>query len=216
MTDTQPILAIDTATNQLALALFWPKNQHVEKLVEPAQRGGERLHVAIESMLETAKISLKDLSAIVVAIGPGSFTGIRVGIAAAQGLTNTLGIPLVGVSNMEAQAQPHQPITLWNEAHGGQVYVQKFGENGPLAKAESFFVADAVQKLKGRVGGNALHTYKDELPSGSEVVEGAEMADPEVLAKLGWQKLQEEGTKKVQPLYVKPLTYKKLEEQGKQ
>ena len=215
MTDTSPLLAIDTATNQLAIALFWPSNQRVETLVEPAQRGGERLHVAIQTLLEKADIVLKDLGAIIVAIGPGSFTGIRVGIAAAQGFANVLNIPVVGVSNVEAQAQPHQPITLWNEAHGGQVYVQSFDENGPLNKAESIFVADAAAKAKGRMGGNAIRTYKDELPGGCEVVEGADVSDPGILAKLGWEKLQEGEQDPVQPLYVKPLTYKKLEEQGK-
>ena len=215
MPDTAPILAIDTATNQLALALFWPHNQRSKQLIEPAARGGERLHCAIAELLDKGNLTLHNLGGIVVAIGPGSFTGIRVGIAAAQGLADVLQIPTIGISNMVAQAQPHVPITLWNEAHGGQVYVQTFDKNTPAGSVQSLFVDAAAKKLQGKLGGNALRTYQAQIPPDITVVPNADKADPVILAKLGYEQLRSVGNMPLKPLYIKTLTYKKLAEQGK-
>lgn len=215
MTDTAPLLAIDTATNQLALALYFPDTNTSKTLIEPAQRGGERLHQALEDLMAQANITLSDVQAIVIAIGPGSFTGIRVGLSAAQGLAHVLEVPVVGVSNMVAQGTPHAPITLINEAHGGQVYLQEFSEDGTVGQVESVFAEDALPQLAGRVGGNAVFTYREHIAEGCEVIENTDQADPALLAQLGWQQLQQHGKiAPPQPLYVKPLTYKKLSEQG--
>ncbi len=63
--------------------------------------GGEYLHSAVDFVVSGAGLSFSDLDAVVVDVGPGAFTALRVGIAAAKGFAFSLGLPLVGVSSLE-------------------------------------------------------------------------------------------------------------------
>ncbi len=99
------LLVLDTANRRCAVGLMAAGHKTVD-LSEEMQRGhAERLFPMIDEALASAKISYGDLECIAVAAGPGSFTGIRIGIAAARGMALALGIPAVGVSVLEALAE---------------------------------------------------------------------------------------------------------------
>jgi tRNA threonylcarbamoyl adenosine modification protein YeaZ len=103
------LLAIDTAGPDCAVALARPEAAGgvVARASERIGRGhAERLMPMIEETLAGAKAVFADLDRIAVTIGPGSFTGVRVGIAAARGLALALDIPVVGVNTLEALAVP--------------------------------------------------------------------------------------------------------------
>jgi tRNA threonylcarbamoyl adenosine modification protein YeaZ len=105
-------LAIDTSTDIASLALV----QDGEVLAELTWRCGQN-HTAqllshLAHLLNKTEVNLQSISYIIVARGPGSFNGLRVGISTAKGLAFSLGIPLVGISTLEADAYQHAEIGL--------------------------------------------------------------------------------------------------------
>src|SRR6266404_2143129 len=104
------LLAIDTAGPDCAVALARSGADGGKILVRTSERIGrgraERLMPMIESALAEAGADFADLDRVAVTTGPGSFTGVRVGIAAARGLALALDIPAVGVRSLDALAFP--------------------------------------------------------------------------------------------------------------
>ncbi|MBF4472185.1 MULTISPECIES: tRNA (adenosine(37)-N6)-threonylcarbamoyltransferase complex dimerization subunit type 1 TsaB [Flavobacterium] len=99
------ILNIETATKNCSVALA--KNGETILCKEIAEEGyshAERLHVFIEEIISEAGIQFKDLAAIAVSQGPGSYTGLRIGVSAAKGLCYALNIPLIAVDTLQALA----------------------------------------------------------------------------------------------------------------
>jgi tRNA threonylcarbamoyladenosine biosynthesis protein TsaB len=95
------ILNIETATKNCSVSLA--KNGETILCKEIAEQGyshAERLHVFIEEILKEAKVNFNDLSAIAVSKGPGSYTGLRIGVSAAKGLCYALGIPLIAIDTL--------------------------------------------------------------------------------------------------------------------
>ena len=95
------ILLIDTSQNKVVVALS--KNGKIieKKIWQSYFRQSETLLLAIDRLLKRNKLTLKDLTGIVVNSGPGSYTGLRVGIATANTLSFGLKIPLVGIKNIQ-------------------------------------------------------------------------------------------------------------------
>ncbi len=105
-------LAIDTSTDTASLALV----QDGEVLAELTWRCGQNHTVQLlphlAHLLDKTEANLQSLSGIIVARGPGSFNGLRVGIGTAKGLAFSLGIPIVGISTLEVAAYQHAETGL--------------------------------------------------------------------------------------------------------
>jgi tRNA threonylcarbamoyladenosine biosynthesis protein TsaB len=102
---SRPILAIDTSSAQGGLALYDGNALSVRSW--PAGRSHTTTVLAeIHHLVDVAGVDARELAAIAVAIGPGAFTGLRVGIGVAKGFHLAHGVPLVGVSTLEATALP--------------------------------------------------------------------------------------------------------------
>ncbi len=104
------LLAIDTAGPACAVALLRGEDGTAEILARSSEAIGnghaERLMPMIEAALAEAGVAFADLDRIAVTTGPGSFTGVRVGVAAARGLALALDIPAVGIGSLDALAFP--------------------------------------------------------------------------------------------------------------
>ncbi|MFV8335420.1 tRNA (adenosine(37)-N6)-threonylcarbamoyltransferase complex dimerization subunit type 1 TsaB [Flavobacterium sp. RSP29] len=99
------ILNIETATKNCSVALAkGGKTIVCKEIAEEGYSHAERLHVFIEEVIKEAGITLNDLSAIAVSQGPGSYTGLRIGVSAAKGLCYALDIPLIAVDTLQALA----------------------------------------------------------------------------------------------------------------
>ncbi|WP_278034823.1 tRNA (adenosine(37)-N6)-threonylcarbamoyltransferase complex dimerization subunit type 1 TsaB [Flavobacterium nitratireducens] len=99
------ILNIETATKQCSVSIAKEGKTIVcNEIAEEGYSHAERLHVFIEDCVKEAGISYKDLAAIAVSQGPGSYTGLRIGVSAAKGLCFALGIPLIAVDTLQALA----------------------------------------------------------------------------------------------------------------
>lgn len=100
------ILNIETATKNCSVALAKEgKTILCKEIAEEGYSHAERLHVFIEEIVKEADISLKDLKAIAVSQGPGSYTGLRIGVSAAKGLCFALRIPLIAVDTLQVLAR---------------------------------------------------------------------------------------------------------------
>ena len=120
-------LGFDTSAAHCAAALF--NGQTILATHhQPMQRGqAEHLFPLIQSVLDQADVALADLGVIGVGIGPGNFTGIRIAVAAARGLSLSLGIPAIGVTAPEAAAYGlPRPCRIIQPTRGGEVIWQDF------------------------------------------------------------------------------------------
>ena len=100
------ILNIETATKNCSVSLS--KNGETILCKEIAEQGyshAEKLHVFIEDILKETEISVQDLKAIAVSKGPGSYTGLRIGVSTAKGLCYALNIPLISVDTLQVLAK---------------------------------------------------------------------------------------------------------------
>lgn len=98
---TMNILSIDTSTNILSIALK-TASSYEERLVDGNFSHSENLLFEIESILKRAKMAIKDLDLLICTRGPGSFTGLRIGMATLKGFSSALSIPMVSVPTLKA------------------------------------------------------------------------------------------------------------------
>lgn len=106
------ILAIDTATGTASLALLQDGEVLAELTWLCGQNHTTQLLPHLSHLLTQTGLSLQSAECIVVARGPGSYNGLRVGISTAKGLAFSLGIPVVGISTLEAEAYQHAETGL--------------------------------------------------------------------------------------------------------
>ena len=119
------LLAIDTSTRMLGLGLHSGERVLAETIWQTNRHHTVELSPQIALLLRRSGVSTSDLTAIAVAVGPGSYTGLRIGMAMAKGLAYARGLKLVGVSTFDilVHAQPArpEPILALIEAGRGKV-----------------------------------------------------------------------------------------------
>ena len=104
------ILSIETATKQCSVALSQGSTLLAcQELAEEQYTHAEKLHDFISQVIAGASLTFADLDAVAVSKGPGSYTGLRIGVSAAKGLCYALGIPLLAHNTLEVLAQQIQP-----------------------------------------------------------------------------------------------------------
>jgi tRNA threonylcarbamoyladenosine biosynthesis protein TsaB len=129
------ILGLDTATASTAVALWAPGGPEIERRddpplgARPAHAG--RLLLLVEEVLAAAAADWHAVERIAVGVGPGSFTGLRLGIATARGLAQARDLPLVGVSSLAALAVGADLAVI--DARRGEVFAAAPGGFGPVA-----------------------------------------------------------------------------------
>jgi tRNA threonylcarbamoyladenosine biosynthesis protein TsaB len=151
------ILAIDTSNNALGVALFNEDRVLGEYITNMKKNHSVRIMPAINTLLKDCDLVPADLTKIVVAKGPGSYTGVRIGVTIAKTLAWALNIPLVGISSLEILASGagryfNGCINPIFDARRGQVYTGLFQyENGSLVTVEQdklVMMADWAENLK--------------------------------------------------------------------
>lgn len=124
------ILNIETSTTNCSVAIS--KDDELLSLVEEDSKKyshAEQLHLFIEEAIQKADITKRDLNAVAISKGPGSYTGLRIGVSAAKGLCYALDIPLISVSTLHslaAQVGHHDVIIPMIDARRMEVYTQVF------------------------------------------------------------------------------------------
>lgn len=152
------ILVIDTSGPECAAGIH---DAATDRLVaaksETLGKGhAERLIPMIDEVLREAGLSLKDMTRIGVTTGPGSFTGIRVGVAAARGFALSLGIPAVGVTTLRVVAEevleigPPAPVVAAIDAGRSEIFAQIFAPDGEALTEPAAYGHDAVRAIVAR------------------------------------------------------------------
>ncbi|TKD66309.1 tRNA (adenosine(37)-N6)-threonylcarbamoyltransferase complex dimerization subunit type 1 TsaB [Pseudalkalibacillus hwajinpoensis] len=132
------VLAIDSSNYCMGVSVMDGDTIIGEVITNLKKNHSVRLMPAIDQLLEEVGIKPNEIERIVVAEGPGSYTGLRIGISIAKTLAWTLGIPLVGVSSLEVLGQngryfPGVTVPFF-DARRGQVYMSLFEANGTLVQ----------------------------------------------------------------------------------
>jgi tRNA threonylcarbamoyladenosine biosynthesis protein TsaB len=151
-------LSLDTSSVRGSIALLKGEDVIGELRIASLETHSARLLRSIDFLLESAGWVLKDLNLVSVGIGPGSFTGIRIGVATALGLAQSLGIPFAGVSGLDALALQNSfllgKIAVIMDAQRAQVYYAEYiGEEGRIrcaGKPSLYYPAALEKQLKRR------------------------------------------------------------------
>ncbi len=168
-------LSIDTSTPYLSLAL--QKDGRVDAVHLPAnQKHAELILPELKTLLANNKVELKNIALIVYAQGPGSFTGLRIGVGVAQGLAFAHGIALMGIPNLDVLASiapVHECVLCATDARMGEVfYVWYNTVSGERLSDYQVGKPEEILLLqKNAIGvGNAFSLY-DSLPlSGQDIM----------------------------------------------
>ena len=137
------LLALDTAAGDCTAALYDSETDRLlSSVIETIGKGhAERLMAVVDQALDQAGLTLDQVGKIAVMVGPGSFTGIRVGVAAARGFALSLGIEAVGVSTLAViglaarEANPGKPVLAAIDARRDEIYAQLFSASGDALTA---------------------------------------------------------------------------------
>lgn len=142
------VLAIDTCLFACSVAVV-DGDRVLARRVEPMSRGHqERLAPLVQEAMLEAGLGFDQLERIGVTIGPGSFTGLRVGLAFAKGLAAALGIPAVGVGSLEALAEPERGnVVAVLDAKRGQVYLQAFADGASVSAPDALPIETAAARV---------------------------------------------------------------------
>jgi tRNA threonylcarbamoyladenosine biosynthesis protein TsaB len=152
------ILALDTSLTACSVAILFADGRIVERFEEMPRGHAEALFPMIETVLSEANVGFAGLTKIAVALGPGSFTGVRAGVAAARGLALASGKPLLGIGTLEIMARrcvgelPPEArmggFAVAHDARRDEVYLQCFALDGqPLAAPRVMGLAEAVTHI---------------------------------------------------------------------
>jgi len=166
----------------------------------------ERLAPMASEAMAGAKLAFSDLDKIVVTVGPGSFTGLRVGLAFAKGLALATGAPLAGIGVLAAlavSAGPDGQCAGVIDARRGMVYLQAFVDGRPLCEACILPATEAADRLEviapgsWRVAGPGA-----QLLAGADNIEAVQLSAPDLLA-LGELAAAARPAADVKPVYLR-------------
>jgi tRNA threonylcarbamoyladenosine biosynthesis protein TsaB len=145
------ILGIDSSDDFLSVGLSKSDRIIFSRSFEPGSKNKNMLHQHLCNVLDQANVSMAEIEAVALAIGPGSFTGLRVGLAVAKGICWSLSLPLVGVSSLLAIAhcarKDWERLAVVKDARRNEFYYaayQRSGENLVQAVPDSVGSAEEL------------------------------------------------------------------------
>lgn len=223
------ILALNTSTTPFSVAVVKEDGALVaETLLTAPSKGFGLFMPALHQVLSSAGVSLKRLSSLVVARGPGSFTGLRVGLAAAKGICRGLAIPAAAVSSLEALAlqcsSGSLPTCALIDSRRGEVFAALFrvfpGQTPRIVKEETCL---SLKALSDFVDSGALfigNDYARQAPAVRDALgDRAILAPPSLwhlrasaVAAIGLLKAEREGfadLRNLAPSYMRPPDIRK-------
>ena len=215
------ILNLETATTVCSVALAKDRQLLSVEELNGDYTHAENLNIFIERVLQKANVALKSLDAIAISKGPGSYTGLRIGVSTAKGLCYSLDKPLIAINTLEHSAyscsQIHGNATdlfcPMIDARRMEVYCAIFDKENAcispttatiidehsfesmLQKQKIYFFGDGAEKCKGVLAGNSNAVFIDQLfPSAKNMIHLSEKA---------FQNKQFEDVAYFEPFYLK-------------
>ncbi len=215
------ILAFDTASQRASLALLEGAEVLAELKFHVRQTHSTVLLGSIDFLLGRVGWKLNELGLVAVGIGPGSFTGIRIGIATALGIAQSLSIPLAGISGLDALVhqvtRPEGRLAAVLDAHRAQVYYAEYtAEKGKIRDALKptlislsdleHYLADRHLYIVGDIEACRIKASKSRLTGWPRAL-SADMFLASAIGRLAWSRKrtwQLGEYLKCEPLYIRP------------
>jgi len=201
------ILSIDTCLGASSVAVL-DGERVLAVRSEPMTRGHqERIGVLAREAAAEAGVAFADLARIGVTVGPGSFTGLRVGLAFAKGLATALSIPCVGVNTLESLAYGTKGfVAAVIDARMNQVYIQVFADGVSLMAPDALGLGEAAARLAELYSGGPATLIGSGAPLLSDALGHATVltpvsSDPVAVARLAAAK--PDPTHSPRPLYLR-------------
>lgn len=219
MNELSPILAIETSDSICGVSVYFDETKYFSAKVLLKHSHSEKLFEIIKSVVEQAQIEFEEIKLIAVSSGPGSFTGLRIGMSAAKGIAQILSIPILDVPTFEALAMqisvysiPESSFIIANKVGKDELYFGKFQikSNNDIFKQELKIIQNteldalsADQLIFGNVDINNV--------SDSKRLKNISAPDPEFIAK--WASLYGSGKEVtdfdfLEPNYLKEFLVK--------
>ncbi|HUV15746.1 MAG TPA: tRNA (adenosine(37)-N6)-threonylcarbamoyltransferase complex dimerization subunit type 1 TsaB [Pelolinea sp.] len=216
------ILAIDTSTQWMGLALFDGAQVLYEKIWRTSRRHTVELVPAIQSAFTETGIELSALKAVAVALGPGSFTSLRIGLAVAKGLCLSLRIPVIGVPSLDITAfgQPPQDKPMVCVLKAGrerfaacryQMTENRWEADGDIFIATPQEIEDSITSstiICGEIDINDRRTLDRRWRNALVAKPPDNLRRPSNLAQLAWQRLDAgdlDDTVLLAPIYLRTV-----------
>jgi tRNA threonylcarbamoyladenosine biosynthesis protein TsaB len=137
MNETKPILAIETSENICGACVYFSDSKYFESVFQLKNSHAEKLFETIDYVINSANVKVDDLGSIAVSSGPGSFTGLRIGMSAAKGIAFGASLPIIPVPTFEAlamQISMYLPsgslFAIANKVNTDEIYFAKFKAAG--------------------------------------------------------------------------------------
>jgi len=198
------LLAVDTSTRRVGLAIYNGTEVLGETVWTSHDHHTVELAPAVANALARCGVAVSDLGALGVAIGPGSFTGLRIGLALAKGIAMARHLPLIGVSTLDAlaAAQPVQdvPLAAVLRAGRGRLAVGWYAakKNGwqPVQQLQVLTAQDLLQMIQtptivcGELTGAERHLLAAERKMVILASPALSLRRPAFLAELAWRRWQ--------------------------
>jgi tRNA threonylcarbamoyladenosine biosynthesis protein TsaB len=202
------LLAIDTAGVDCSAAVYDASQEKIlSSVTERIGKGhAERLMAIIDDVLETAGVALSDITRIAVTIGPGSFTGIRVGVAAARGFALSLSADAVGVTTLSVMARAYmaqdatRPVIAAMDAKRNEIYAQVFGADGAALTEAAAISLEDLRHLA-QIHGAAVTGTALALLAGEIAASEPDRFDIAMVARIGAEAQPDAARPK--PLYLR-------------
>ncbi len=223
------ILAMDSAAGSVSAAVLEDERVLAEGTSNAGRNASTDLLPMVAFVLRTAGVRIGDVDLIACTEGPGSFTGLRIGIATAKGLALAAGKPLVGVSSLEAlacnPARPGVTICPMIDARRNQVYAALFGadDRGNLQRIRPDELADLACCLRGLVGevvfvGSGAARYAGDIrrllsPAAVFASDHHHLIRASTVGRLGLRNYRQQGA--VEPVRFMPRYLRTSDAEGK-
>jgi len=230
------LLAVDTSTRYAGVALYSAPTPEKGQVIASrcwysSENHTSELMPAVSQILETQNTALADLTGIAVALGPGGFSALRVGMSVVKGLAVTAGKPVIGVGTLDLEAHPYLnaglPVCALLDAGRNEVASARFGREGQRIREDTVSTPEELieelmeallqapeseepGKSKTLFCGEGVINWgeliRDRMKSRALVIESSPASRLWSLCRLGWKRLAEGDVSdlaSLQPLYLR-------------
>jgi tRNA threonylcarbamoyladenosine biosynthesis protein TsaB len=217
------ILAIDTSTQWMGLALFDGSQILFEKVWRTNRRHTVELVPSIQNIFKDTGIEITALKAVAVALGPGSFTSMRIGLSVAKGLSLSLHIPVIGIHSLDISAYglpvKELPLFCILKVGRGRFAAQEYRSNGKTWEAIGELLTLTPQEMEDRIATPTIicgeidaedrKTLERRWRNALVVNPAANVRRPAYLAEMAWTRLAANDVDdpvSLAPIYVHTLS----------
>jgi len=209
------VLAVEASSLAGGVALLDEEHLVAEYLLDVSVTHSERLMAAVDRVLSDARWTPRALGGLAVAVGPGSFTGLRIAVSTVKGLALALGVPVAAVPTLDAMAAALPwaalPVCPVLDARKGEVYASLYRWEGGAMRRQWDYLALSPSALAGRLteptlvvgdGASAVHS-----PHARALPPPRRLPSPACVGALGLERLRRGDTVAaagLAPLYLRP------------